>query len=236
MMSFAFDPILALLQLKPLPDISKSWVFYWLISLSIILVVIKLLFPKRLANSLLALISGKSFSLLRQDGFVPSHIVNILLSMLYVFAAGLLISSLTTKYYLEDENLSWNFNNAIVISLVIAAFSVLKILFIYITQWIYQVKETALNYLNIIVLSYNVFGVIMFFGLWLIFYINFQIGLIFILSLNSIIFIIKLLKLSNLSVAQNNFSLFSFIVYICTVEILPLMIAQKLYFYWLLEG
>lgn len=234
MKSFVNEPILALLQLKPLPIISNSWIFYWLIALSIILITLKLLFPKRLVNSLLALINVKSLSIIRQDGFVPSNIVNILLTLIYIFAFGLLVSAISSYYYLKEEPLNWDFNIAISISLIVTAFIAAKIIFIFITQWIYQAKEIGLNYLNVLVLSYNMFGVVIFFGLWLIFYVNFNIGLIFISTLLCILFVIRLLKLSSLSEVKNNFSLFSFIVYICTVEILPLIIAQKLYFYWVL--
>lgn len=229
-------PILALLQLKPIADISNSWVFYWLILLSILLVILKILFPKRLINSFMALISNKALGSLRQDGFIPSNIVNILLTALYVFAFGLLISAISSYYYLNEQPFKWDIKIAISITLLTSAYIILKIIFILITQWIYQAKEIAINYLNILVLSYNIFGIIIFFGLWLIFYVNFTIGLILITTLIGILFIIKLLKLSSLSESKNNFNLFSFIVYICTVEILPLIIAQKFYFYWVLEA
>ncbi len=235
MVNIYIKPLFGLLQLKPLADIDNSWVFYWLISISVLLVILKLLFPKRLITSLLALVSAKSFSSLRQEGFVPTNIVNILLSLLYIFALGLLISAISSYYYLSKNLTNWSFNNSLLFSSIIGLFILLKLIFIIVTQWIYQAKDIAINYLNVLVLSYNIFGVVIFFGLWIVFYINFNIGLILITSVISILFIIRLLKISSLSETKNNFSLFSFIVYICTVEILPLIIAQKLYFYWVLS-
>ncbi len=232
-MSLFFQPIFLLLQLKPIVNIHNSWVFYWLLVLSVLIVVLKILFPKRLVDSLTGLISKKSYSRLRQDGFIPKNIVNILLTAFYIASLGLFITAITYHFYFE-KNINLSFKSAIYVTLIVAVYISLKFSFILISQWIYQAKEIAINYLNIIVLSYNIFGAVIFFGLWILFYLNFYLGLLMIVSILSILFIIRLLKLAVLSEQKNNFSLFSFIVYICTVEILPLIIAQKLYFNWVL--
>jgi hypothetical protein len=234
-MTFSFHPILALLQLKPITDVHNSWVFYWLIGLSILLVALKILFPKRLTDSTIALISIKSFGRLKQDGFIPSNIVNILLTALYIASLGLFISVITNHFY-HPEEVNLSFSKAFYVSLIAAVYILAKFVFILITQWIYQAKDIAINYLNVLVISYNIFGTVIFFGLWLILYTNFNFGLILTASILSILFVIRLLKLASLSELKNNFSLFSFIVYICTVEILPLIIAQKLYIYWVLAA
>ncbi len=230
-----YESILAKLQFTPLANNSNFWIFYWLLLLSSIIITAKLFSPKRFSQSLLGLISSSSYKALTSEGIV-NNIINILLAIQYVLAFGLLLTTLSQHYYPQAKFSTSGFMTTLTFSSLIILFIILKIGFILITQWIYQAKKIAFKYLNYLMLSYDIMGLVIFFGLWLLLYVNFKVGIISILTLMVILFIVRLLKITIIVESKNNFSLFSFIVYLCTVEILPLIIVQKLYLYWVAGG
>ncbi len=223
------------LKLIPLESPNNSWIFYWLLGVGIVLLIGKLAFPKRWYQSVVSLFSVRAFNALRSEGLIIKHILNILLIIIYVFSLSLLISIFSTYYILDFTTPSWDIYNILGFSVIIFVLILIKLLFISITQFFYDAKEAASQYTNYLSLSYGIMGMGIFIGLWIIIYIQLDLGLYFTAAFVVAVFLVRLYKLLSITESKNNFSLFNFIVYICTVEILPLIIAQKLYFYWLLS-
>lgn len=222
------------LNLIPLENPNNSWIFYWLIGIGVVLLIGKLAFPKRWYQSTIGLFSLRVYNAIRSDGLIIKHILNILLILIYVLSLSALLSIFSTYYISENSPLTWNIYSILGFSAAISVLILFKLLFIFITQFFYDAKEVASQYVNYLSLSYGILGISIFIGLWVILYIQFAFGFYFTAALIVTIFLTRLYKLLSITESKNNFSLFNYIVYICTVEILPLIIAQKLYFYWLL--
>jgi hypothetical protein len=218
-------------SLIPVEQSNFQWVYYLLIGMASIFVLGKLIYPKRMNQSLFAMFSNRVYNPMEAEGLIAKHALNIMLSLVYIMALSIAMALYTS---IEDNvihTIQWNLNYSFQIMAIFAVSLLLKILFILISQWIYQAKMAAIHYLNILFVSHGLLGLSIMLGIWI--SINFtpQFGISFTLGLTGLLFAYRLVKLLLSTSSKIKFRLFHFIVYLCTVEILPLVIILKLYSY-----
>ena len=195
----------------------------------------RLVFPRQSHFGLTAIFRARDYTQLRYEGVFIKQFPSILSSVIYVFSLGLLMSVISTYYFGNNDIYRWDINMSITFSLLILGLIIIKLLTILGNHFIFQNKELAIQHLNYSTLSYNVMGFGIFAGLWIILYINVLVGLLLTSTFIALIMMLRLVKLVGAIGLKNNFNLYKFIIYLCTVEILPLIIAQKLYFDWFLK-
>lgn len=155
---------------------------------------------------------------------------NLLLNLVYLFTSSLFIYQiLTTKNLVENSKIE--LVNYIVVVLWIGLFYVVKLIGNSILNIFFDTKEISMEYVYNTSLFNNVIGVILLPILFLnnftnlqnsIFYQKFSLGLIFIVLLFRTMRYIKLGLKKNISVLH-------IILYLCTLEILPLIVIIKFF-------
>jgi len=220
------------LTLNPINSSIDNWIFYWISIIGILILLSKILFPKHFNNVIQALLNNRAYNNLLNEGVVWRHPINIILTSAYVLSVSLIIFI----------SLSHSFNNhldislAIKIVLSIVTLIISKMIIVLFTQIIFQIRPLLSSYLNYLFLSYSFLGIVLFFILWILLYTDSQLGINISAIIITLVYIFRIYKLLSLCNSKNNFNLFHFIIYLCTVEILPLIIFRKLYFIWLLNN
>jgi hypothetical protein len=219
-------------DLKPKLIVSQDgdWVLYWIILVVILFSVGKLLFSKRLNLTFLANFSQRSYSLLLSEGYITRHPLNLMLSGVYVFSLGLFLAMVIHFNGNQIIMPHIDFVFSLKLSMYVLLFILMKYLSMLFVQYIYKEKNAGAHYLNLLLLSYNSMGLFLIMGLWIIIFINTYYGIILTAVLLSVLFLSRQVKNLLVFNHKNNFSLLHFIIYLCTIEILPLILIQKLYF------
>ncbi|RLD44878.1 MAG: hypothetical protein DRI86_06425 [Bacteroidetes bacterium] len=218
------------LMLDPINSMGNNWIFYWLSLIGVLIFLSKSLFPKHFNNIIQALINNRAYNNLTKEGIVWRHPLNIILTSAYILSISLVL--FTRISHSLNINLDIYYALKIVLSIIILIFT--KLIIVLFTQVVFQIKSLLSNYLNYLFLSYSFLGIILFFFLWILLYADYQFGVYISAILTTMVYLFRIYKLLSLRNSKNNFNLFHFIIYLCTVEILPLVIFRKLYFIWFL--
>ena len=217
----------------PLQESSFDTFLYWIIGISLIISISKVAYFKQFSLSILSNFSNREFSLLQQLGSTIRHQINVILLLVFFLSSAVLLSFLTYQYVDKDIYTVNDLiiqNISLVSSVVIATISIAEVF-----RYIFQLDTLVNSYYASILQSYNLFSVVFTLLLWFLLFsanvipieITFVIiGLLYILRLYNI--------LINISM-KNNYSLLHYIIYLCTVEIMPIIIAAKLYFIMVLD-
>jgi len=220
------------LTLNPINSSIDNWIFYWISIVGILILLSKILFPKHFNNVIQALLNNRAYNNLLNEGVIWRHPINIILTSAYILSVSLVLF-ISISYSLNNN---LDINLAIKITLSIIALIISKMFIVLFTQIIFQIRDLLSSYLNYLFLSYSFLGIILFFILWILLYTDSQLGINISAIIITLVYIFRIYKLLSLCNSKNNFNLFHFIIYLCTVEILPLIIFRKLYFIWLLNN
>jgi len=224
-----------ILGLIPINQINNQWIFFWLAVIGILVFLSKFLYPKQFKYTILALFSNREYNNLQNESISWKLPINVYLIIAYVLSVSIILYIYSLQYQNQLLFYQWDITDPIKISLLISTLFITKLIIVIITRIIFQIKDLLTNYLNYLFISYNLLGVTLFFTLWILIYSNTEWGIYISISIISIIYIIRLFKFLTLCNSKNNFNLFHFIIYLCTVEILPVILFRKLYFIWFLN-
>jgi len=219
------------LVLNPINTLENNWVFYWISVVGILVILSKILFPKHFNNTIQALINTRAYNNLINEGVNWKHPINLILTIAYILSVSIVIYiGLIHSLNYNSLIYSWDIIFAFKITLSIVVLIFVKMLIVLFTQVIFQIRDLLGNYLNYLFLSYSFLGIILFFFLWILVYTDYQIGIYISTITITMVYLFRIYKLLSLWNSKNNFNLFHFIIYLCTVEILPLVIFRKLYY------
>ncbi len=223
------------LSLDPINSVNSDWVIYWISLVGILVLISKMLFPRHFNNTIQALLNTRAYNNLINEGINWKHTINLILLSAYTLSIGLILY-IVTSHVLHNSYLliKWDFSLALNIILSILLLIISKLLIVLFTNITFQIRELIRNYLNYLFLSYSFLGISLFFMLWIIIYVNYQFGIYLSIIIIAMVYLFRIYKLLSLCNSKNNFNLFHFIIYLCTVEILPIIIFKKLYFIWFL--
>jgi len=221
------------LSLNPINTPNNYWALYWIGIIGLFVFISKLSFPKHFNNIFQALINNRAYNNLVNEGVNWRHPIAFLLSIAYILSIGLVLFT-STNYSSSYQliNYDWDIILALKITLSIVVLIFTKLFIVLVTQIIFQIRDLLHNYLNYLFFSYSFLGIILFFVLWILIYSDYQYGISTSIIIISMVYLYRIYKLLSLCNSKNNFNLFHFIIYLCTVEILPLIIFRKLYFIW----
>lgn len=211
---------------------STQWIFYWLVALTTVLIVGKLLNQRRFNLSLASHFVTRNFTTLMSEGGMIKHPLNIILSTIFLATSGFFLSYVALFYGKVDLS-DWNQWMSLKIMAAGLLLFFIKSIMVSITQNLFEMKQVISLYLNILLLSQNFMGIVLLVSLWLIAYISPYTGVYFGISSLSILWFLRMYKIIIHILPKINFRVFHFIIYLCTVEILPIVLAIKLYLIWL---
>lgn len=149
--------------------------------------------------------------------------VGVYLNILYFISLGLLFYALDYRYQIVGSN---SFFNYVIANILIALFFILKYGVHYFLGWVFDTKLLTFNYLNDSYYKFKVFGVLaipmilfILFSNDLFHFVSFLCVLIF-----ALLWLLKCYKGLLYSYQFKRFPIFYAILYICTLEILPLLL------------
>ncbi|MBS1745051.1 MAG: DUF4271 domain-containing protein [Bacteroidetes bacterium] len=221
------------IQLMPgaernIPD--KDILFYILLFLIFFLGLVKTAFPKYV-NSIFTLSFQASFRQTQtreqmSQNFFPAFMLNIL----FVLCGGLFITQFATFNQWSKLPFWQLFIYSTAILLIIYVIKYLVIIF---TGWIFNAKEAATEYRFVVFLINKILGIVVIPLLFIIAYSNtdvqnVSVTIVVCLAVFSLVvrYIVSLARIrKNLSVTA-----FHFFIYLCAVEIMPLLVIYKVLF------
>ena len=218
----------------PIIHDSTDTFFYWLLGISLLILTAKILFYKQFTLSILSNFSKRSYSQLQQLGSTIRHPLNVVLLIAFILSSALFFSIVIYDDYIDKEVFSANqiilINSAIISGILITSLILAEIF-----KYAFQIENLISLYYSSILQSYNIIAIGITMGMWFIIFSGLQLSIIII---SVILFLLYLQRFYNLLIniqMKNKYSLLHYIIYLCTIEIIPLIIVTKLYFIMVLE-
>ncbi len=217
------------LMLQPLsmPGIKDDWIFWMILAGFAILTITRYYHEKRLKLLGSSILKRSVAVQMIRESPVYSH--RSFFPLLSIF-----VISLTLLFYETAEILSPGSSQGIITFLIFAeflgiyiAYSILKILAIWLISITFKNPETAREYIQNILIYNLVLGILLLPLLLLITYTHYQLFLYLAGALVLLILGLRFIRGIAIGLADPKFSLFHLFLYLCTLEILPLAFAAK---------
>lgn len=206
---------------------SKDEVFYLLAGLLLFLAFIKLVFRRYFKNIFRLLFQPSFRQKQTREQLQQNNLPSLLLNLFFIFSAGTYISFLLQYYHSTHFGFWWLLAYTSAFLLVLYLF---KFLFLSFAGWVFDVKQATEAYIFSVYLINKILGVILIpFTLLIAFSapavvnISITISILFILLL----FIYRYLVSYGPVRKEVKVSLLHFLFYICTFEIIPLLLIYK---------
>ena len=206
-------------------------IYFYVLGLELLIISILItLNRKRFFTVPKALFSNISFQQLQTRSGLIGNPVIIIMFVVFIIDMALLIESHFSNI-LADSSSNILFPVAI-LSLAIAVLYIAKIFLIYASGLIFDTSSHARFYIDLILLSATNLGLFFLLFLWFSIYSN--IPHLWLLA-PFVIFLFSAYRIARTYISlyrKTDFSLFHFFIYLCTVEILPLIVLGKLVGQW----
>ena len=207
-----------------------QWFLYVLLGLSLIVSVIWYYIPERLTN----IFSLSAKTILKKSGdktiagpgiavtvfFLINSLMTASFLILYVIKYVLMWPTLTDM----PEWLSLAY-----IAAALIVFSTVKIILVRLSGFLFRTGEMAQKQQFIYFNSYNAIGVVLLPLLFILLIVGSQGWLYFILCFMAAMFIYRWVQIVVIGMHQTRFNSFHLILYLCTLEIIPLVILLKMF-------
>ncbi|MCX6278307.1 MAG: DUF4271 domain-containing protein [Bacteroidetes bacterium] len=183
--------------------------------------------PKRVKQVLRAPFSKRFINQLVRDGNLFNERITFTLGIVYLLSFSLLLFVLNERFFgLTFPNLKGILSYlAIVIGLLL--FITVKVTFVSILGIVFKTKETTNNYLLNLMIFAIITGPVTLFFLVFIVYLKTPVILYFCLLIIILMFIFRFIRGFLIGSDLTRFSYLLLIVYLCSLEILPLTVALK---------
>lgn len=222
---------------KPVYMISSYWerestdyLFYLLSGLVLFLAFIKATFPKYFQHVFKMLFQTSFRQKQTREQLAQNLLPSLLMNLLFVLVVGSFIAVVVTQKKLTGLSF-WELWLYSVVGLM--ALYCLKFLFLRFTGWVFRVKEASETYISIVFLVNKLLGVILLPMLWLVSFSDGELNVVGLtVSLCIVGFLILYRYILSLASVRDmlRVSAFHFFIYLCGVEILPIIIIYKVLF------
>jgi hypothetical protein len=209
---------------------STDYLFYALLGILTIVAFIRVTFPKYF-QSLFQLFLQTSFRQKQtKEQLLQDNLASLLMNLVFILSVGMFITLLASRYKWVHIDFWPTYLYCCSLLLIIYA---VKYLFLRFSGWVFNVKPAADTYLFIVFLVNKVLGII---SLPFVFILAFSVPKIVTVSL-TVITIISIILLAYRYVASLGtirtslkVNALHFFLYLCAVEVLPLLIMYKAFF------
>lgn len=208
----------------------NDFLFYLLIGLVLFVAVIKQLFPKYF-GSLFSLLFAASFrQKQRREQLMQQALPSLLMNIVFILVGGTFIALLANNYHWLNISFWWLALYSITILALVYIFKYIVIQF---TGWVFNAIESASTYSFIVFLINKVIGILL---LPLLLLLAFSQGqtwnVIVTLSACLVILLLIFRYIISLNIIRGtlNISAIHFFIYLCAIEIMPILIIYKVLF------
>jgi len=206
---------------------SADWIFWFILGGIFLLVLTKYYYEKRLGLLASAVFSRSSANLLIRDSNILRHQSFIYLFLIYLISITLLLHQ-AFRYSDPASGSSWQ-DLLLYLGIVgaVIAFFLIKIILVRLSGLIFRNADTATEYIQNMFI-YNLFGGIILLPMLLL--ISYSGTPIFLFIAGGSLVILMFLRFFRgfaVGLSDHKFSLFHLFLYLCTLEILPIVILLK---------
>jgi hypothetical protein len=205
---------------------SNDWTFLLLFVCVALFTWVQIYYRKRFIQIFQSLFSEKRVNFLIRDGHLFNEQITLALGFIFVMGSSLFLFLINK--FLIGLSLGNGIFLFLKIVLALVGFIIIKFILIQLIKAIFLTKEATSRYvLNSLIFDLSL-GVILLPFLIFITYTGSDILIYLFLSIASITFIYKLLRGFIIGLSYSGFSLFYLFLYLCTVEVLPVVVVVKL--------
>ena len=208
----------------------KDFLFYILVGVVLLLAIIRQLFPKYFQNMLRLMFQASFRQKQTREQLMQEPLPSLLMNILFVIVGGLFIALLAENYHWLNVSFLKLALYSITILALVYIFKYIVILF---TGWAFQVRESASTYGFIVFLVNKVIGLTLLPLLLLFAYSTGNFQEITITIAGSVVAFLFLFRyIISLTVIRSTLNIhpIHFFIYLCAVEIVPMLIIYKILF------
>lgn len=215
--------------LQPLasPELKNNWIFWILLAGFAVLTLTRYYHEKRLKLFGSSIFKRSAFIQLIRESPIYSHRSFFPMLLIYIISVTLLIHQTVE---ISSPGSSEEIKTLLVFLQFLGiyiAFSLLKILVIWLTSVTFKNTETAKEYIQNILIYNLVLSILLLPLLLLIIYTYHELFLYIAGGLVMIMIFLRFIRGVAIGLSDPKFSLFHLFLYLCTLEILPLVVAAK---------
>lgn len=209
---------------------SKDELFYVFVGIFLFLGFIRFIFPKYFQNIFRLFFQTSFRQKQTREQLLQDTLPSLLMNIFFVLVGGFLITLLSLEHHWVKADF-WQ--TLLYCSGLLAGVYIVKYLFLKFAGWVFNVRDAAETYAFIVFLINKILGVVV---LPLLLFYAFSDGEISKTLITIILCIIVLMiayrYIASLSIIRNNLkvSALQFFIYLCAVEMVPLMIIYKVLF------
>jgi hypothetical protein len=207
---------------------SKDYLFYLLYGIILLLAFIKVIFPKYFRNLFLLFFQTSLRQKQTREQLLQDTLASLLINLLFIISAGLFISLLMiTKGWLRLP--FWTLY-AYVTGVLIVIYTG-KYLFLVFAGWVFNNKEVANGYIFLVSMINRILGILLIpFSVFMAFGDERIISVVATLSIGLVVLLLLYRYLVSFGSLRNDLKInaFHFFLYLCAVEILPMLVIYKL--------
>ena len=206
---------------------SKDYLFYVLSALVLIMAFIRVSFPKYFGHIFKMLTQTSFRQKQSREQMAQNQLPSLLMNLLFILVAAVFIAVVAMQKKLTELSFWYLLLYAILALIVVYT---VKFLFLRFTGWIFRLEEASETYVFIVFMVNKLLGVILLPLLWLV---AFSDGELNVVALTVTLFLVGFLLIYRyiLSLASVRdmlrVSAFHFFIYLCGVEILPIILIYK---------
>jgi len=207
---------------------SKDFLFYLVFGNILLLAFIKLAFPKYFKNLFILFFQTSLRQKQTREQLLQGGVASLLINALFLISTGLFIT-IVVKYQ-EWSNLSFNNLYGYIIALLMLIYTG-KYIFVSFAGWVFNNKVAAGNYIFLVLMINRILGVLLIpFTIILSFAENVSPTIVITLSIIVAILMFLYRYFVSFTSLRNDLKLnaFHFFLYLCSVEILPMLLLYKL--------
>lgn len=211
-------------------DISDHYIFYSLLFIVTIIAFIRVSFPKYF-ESLFQLFLQTSFRQKQtKEQLLQDSLASLFSNILFVISMGMFMALLVNRYQWVNENFWWLFGYSCAI---LATVYSVKYIFLKFSGWVFNEVQAANTYIFIVFLVNKILGICI---VPFAFIIAFSVSKIVTVASTISVIIITLLLIyryvASLGTIRSSLKVnaLHFFLYLCAVEVLPLLIMYKAFF------
>lgn len=209
---------------------NKDYLFYTLVAIVLLLAFIKQAFPKYFSNLFRLLIDASFRQKQRREQLMQETLASLMMNILFIITGGMFIALLAVYYHWLHITF-WLL--ALYCITVLFIIYIVKYLVILFTGWVFNVREPASTYSFIVFLINKIVGVVLLPLLLLLAFSNGQVWDITVTIATAVVTLLLVFRyIISLSLLRGalNIHPFHFFLYLCAVELMPMLVIYKLVF------
>jgi hypothetical protein len=219
-------PISMLIDYKTIN--SKDFLFYLVLGVVFLLAFIKLVFPKFFRNLFMLFFQTSLRQKQTREQLLQDSWAGLLVNVLFFLSSGLFVT-LLTKFKGWSNIPFWNLYGYIT-SLIVFIY-IGKFIFISFAGWVFNNREAAQSYVFLVSMVNRIMGILLIpFTIFLAFANQQILSIVVTLSLGLVLLLFLYRYLVSFGSLRNDLKInpFHFFIYLCSVEIIPMLLIYKL--------